>query len=79
MSPKPICVSTVSIDDGGFTEFGRTVRENIEAATDRQCTVMVRTLGDEFDELITQLRTWGDAIRAAAGYPSTGPQNLAPR
>ncbi len=67
------------IDDGGFTDFGRTVRENIEVATDRQCTVMVRTLGDDFDELITQLTTWGDAIRAAAGYPSPGAQNLAPR
>ncbi len=67
------------IDDGGFTDFGRTVRENIEVATDRQCTVMVRSLGDEFDELIAQLTTWGGAIRAAAGYPATGPQNLAPR
>ena len=67
------------IDDGGFTDFGRTVRENIEVATDRQCTVMVRMLGDDFDELITQLRTWGGAIRAAAGYPAPGPQDLAPR
>jgi hypothetical protein len=66
------------IDDGGFTDFGRTVRENIEVATDRQCTVMVRTVGDDFDELIGLLTPWSEAIRAAAGYPSGGPQSLAP-
>jgi hypothetical protein len=67
------------IDDGGLTEFGRTVRENIEVATDRQCTVMVRSLGDDFDELLRLLTAWGDAIRAGAGYPPKGPQSLAPR
>jgi hypothetical protein len=66
------------IDDGGFTDFGRTVRENIEVATDRQCTVMVRNLGDDFDELLALLTPWGETIRAAAGYPPKGPQDLAP-
>jgi hypothetical protein len=66
------------IDDGGFTDFGRTVRENIEVATDRQCTVIVRMLGDDFDELIALLTPWGEAIRAAGGYPPKGPQDLAP-
>jgi hypothetical protein len=66
------------VDGGGFTDFGRTVREGIEAATDRQCTVMVRTLGDDFDELIALLTPWSAAVRAAAGYPSGGPQSLAP-
>jgi hypothetical protein len=54
------------------------VRENIEVATDRQCTVMVRTLDDDFDELLALLTPWGEAIRDAAGYPPKGPQNLAP-
>jgi len=67
------------IDDGGLTDFGRTVRENIEVATDRQCTVMVRTVGDDFAELLALLTPWGEAIRDAAGYPPKGPQNLAPR
>ena len=67
------------LDDGGLTDFGRTVREGIEVATDRQCTVMVRTLGDDFDELVALLTPWGEAIRAAAGYPTGGPQSLAPR
>jgi hypothetical protein len=67
------------LDDGGLTDFGRTVREGIEVATDRQCTVMARTLGYDFDELIGLLRPWGESIRAAAGYPSGGPQSLAPR
>ena len=66
------------IDDGGFTDFGRTVRENIEVATDRQCTVMVRTLGDDFGELLAFLTPWGEAIRASGGYPPKGPQDLAP-
>jgi hypothetical protein len=66
------------LGDGGLTDFGRTVREGIEVATDRQCTVMVRTLGDDFDELIGLLRPWGDSIRVAAGYPTGGPQSLAP-
>jgi hypothetical protein len=67
------------LDDGGLTDFGRTVREGIEVATDRQCTVMVRTVGDDFDELLALLTPWGEAIRAAAGYPTGGPQSLAPR
>jgi len=66
------------IDDGGFTDFGRTVRENIEVATDRQCTVMVRSLGDDFDELVALLSAWGEAIRTAGGYPPKGPHDLAP-
>jgi hypothetical protein len=65
------------IDDSGFTDFGRTVREGIEVATDRQCTVIVRTLGDDFDELMALLTPWGETIRTAAGYPS-GPMTLAP-
>jgi hypothetical protein len=67
------------IGDGGLTEFGRTVRENIEVSTDRQCTVMVRRVGDDFEELLARLALWGGAIRAAAGYPPKGPQDLAPR
>jgi hypothetical protein len=67
------------LDDGGLTDFGRTVREGIEVATDRQCTVMVRTVGDDFDELLALLTPWGEAIRAAAGPPTGGPQSLAPR
>jgi hypothetical protein len=65
------------IDDGGLTDFGRTVRENIEVATDRQCTVMVRSLGDDLEELMAALTAWGGAVKAAGGYPAKGPHDLA--
>jgi hypothetical protein len=64
--------------EGRFTQAGRECREAIEVATDRQCEVMVRTLGPAFDELIDLLVPWADAIRQAAGYPSQGPHDLAP-
>jgi hypothetical protein len=66
------------VDDGGLTETGRVQREAIEVATDRQCEVAVRALGDDFDELLALLTPWGAAVRAAAGYPPHGPQDLAP-
>ena len=66
------------VDDDGMTPTGRELRESIERATDRQCEVIVRTLGDAFDELIELLTPWGVAVRAGAGYPPHGPQDLAP-
>jgi hypothetical protein len=64
--------------DGELTVAGREAREAVEVATDRQCEVIVRTLGDDFDELIGLLVPWGEAVRAAAGYPAGGPSDLAP-
>jgi hypothetical protein len=74
----PSASSTSLIDDGGLTDLGRTFRENIEVATDRQCEVIVRTLGDAAEELIDLLVPWGQAIRDASGYPPQGPHDLAP-
>ena len=34
-------------------------------------------LGDELAELVSILHGWGAAIRAASGYPASGPHDLA--
>jgi hypothetical protein len=66
------------VDDDGLTAAGRTMREGVESATDAQCVVVVRTLGDSFEELLDLLAPWGVVVRAGAGYPPHGPQDLAP-
>ncbi len=61
----------------GFTASGRELRESIEVATDRQCVMIGRALGDGLSELVGLLTPWGRAIRAAGGYPPRGPHDLA--
>ncbi len=63
---------------GALTEDGRALRESIEVATDAQCTVVLEALAGSCDELIALLAPWGEAIRAAGGYPPRGPHDLAP-
>ena len=63
---------------GAFTAEGRARREAVEAATDAQCEVVVRALGDDLDELLAVLTPWGQALRDAGGYPPQGPHDLAP-
>jgi hypothetical protein len=65
------------VADGQFTAQGRTVREDVERATDRQCRPVIEALGDDLDELLGILRPWGQAIRDAHGYPASGPHDLA--
>jgi hypothetical protein len=67
------------IAEDAFTGNGRELRESIEVATDRQCEVIERALGDELSELIGLLAPWGQAIRQAGGYPPHGPHDLARR
>jgi hypothetical protein len=64
--------------DGALTDEGRARREAVEAATDAQCEPIVAALGDGGDELVALLTPWGDAIKAAGGYPAQGPHELAP-
>ncbi|MHB8467485.1 MAG: SCO6745 family protein, partial [Acidimicrobiales bacterium] len=45
--------------DGAMTDQGRTEREEVELATDRQCRPIVEALGDDFDALIATLLPWG--------------------
>jgi hypothetical protein len=63
--------------DGTLTERGRAEREEVEAATDRQCAPIIAALGDDLDELIDILAPWGAAVREANGYPRSGPHDLA--
>jgi hypothetical protein len=62
---------------GGLTDAGRAAREAIEVATDRQMAGALAALGDDLDELVAILTPWGQAIRAAHGYPAAGPHDLA--
>jgi hypothetical protein len=63
--------------DGALTTAGRTEREALERATDRQCRPIVEALGDRADTLVALLTPWGGAIRAAGGYLPSGPHDLA--
>lgn len=65
------------VADGGFTDKGREFREAIEDATDQQMVPVLDVLGDDINELFTILEPWGAAIRAAKGYPASGPHDLA--
>jgi hypothetical protein len=64
---------------GTLTEAGRAEREEIEAATDRQCRQIIDALGEDLDDLLGILRPWGAAIRDARGYPAAGPHDIANR
>jgi Helix-turn-helix family len=62
---------------GAFTDAGRAAREHVETVTDRLCRPIVEGLGDDLDELVGLVGSWSGIIRAAAGYPASGPHDLA--
>jgi len=63
--------------DQRLTDQGRAFREQIEVDTDRQCRPIVEVLGEDHSSLVQVLGTWGASIRAAKGYPASGPHDLA--
>jgi len=63
--------------DGGFTERGRDLREEIERRTDEQMAPVLDSLGNDVDELIELLGPWGREVRTARGYLPSGPHDLA--
>jgi hypothetical protein len=65
------------VADGAFTPAGRELREDIEVHTDAQMRPTLDTLGENLTELCERLAPWGEAIRAAKGYPASGPHDLA--
>lgn len=65
--------------DGEFTPEGRSFREGIEDATDRQMAGVVAALGDDADELFGILAPWGEAIRGAGGYLTSAGDLARPR
>jgi len=63
--------------DGGFTPAGRSAREAVEDATDRQVQPALAAVGDDAAELFGLLAPWGAALRAAGAYLPAGPHDLA--
>ncbi len=53
------------------------LREDVEVHTDQQVAGAIRAFGDNLDELLQILTPWGEAVRAAHGYPASGPHDLA--
>lgn len=65
------------LDGDEFTDEGRTVREDIENATDLQMMPALEALGGDVDEVVALLKPWGVAMREAGGYVG-GPVDLWP-
>ena len=65
------------LEGDGFSAAGRAAREAVEVVTDEQCRPLVDALGDDLEELVGILGTWGQAIRDGSGYPNAGPHDLA--
>jgi hypothetical protein len=65
------------VADGRLTEAGRAAREDVEVTTDAQCIRIIDALGDDLKDLVAVLDTWGRAVRDSAGYPASGPHDLA--
>ena len=64
--------------DGAFTTEGAPLRESIEVVTDAQCAVILDARRGLARRAAGHPEPWGDAIRAAGGYPPQGPHDLAP-
>ena len=60
-----------------LTDTGRTFREAIEDTTDASMQASMDALGDDAEELLASLASWGAAVKAANGYPSAGPKDVA--
>jgi len=57
-------------DPPALTDEGRSFREDIEVATDRQQRPILDAIGDDLDRLLTTLEPWAGAIVADGGFPS---------
>lgn len=65
------------IEDGAFTEAGRTAREGVERATDAQLAGAIEAMGDDLDRLLGLLTPWSRDVQTHKGYPASGPHELA--
>ena len=63
--------------DNVLTDAGRSFREAIEDTTDASMQASMDALGDDAEELLASLASWGAAVKAANGYPSAGPKDVA--
>lgn len=64
------------LDADALSDEGRAQREAVEVATDAAMRPAIEALGSELDQLCTLLAGYGDAIKAAGGYLSGGPNDL---
>jgi hypothetical protein len=64
------------LGDDGLTGDGRTLREGIEDRTDHALRDAIAAVADDLAELDALLAPWGAAVRAAKGYPPSGPHDI---
>ena len=57
------------LDGDALTPAGRTLREDIDVATDHMERRVVSALGDDADRLFALLDPWCDRIVEGGGYP----------
>lgn len=57
--------------EGGLTDAGRDLREEIERTTDRAARVLVERLGDRADEAFGLMGPWSAAMVGKDAYPSS--------
>ncbi len=56
--------------DGALTEEGRTVRLELEAATDVAQWRVIEALGDALADVVAQLDAWGERCVSAGVFPA---------
>lgn len=62
------------VADGQATPAGAEAREAIELTTDRLCQSMITQIGDDFEELVSTLSSWGVDVIAGRGHAPATPQ-----
>ena len=65
--------------DGGLTESGRSLRQEIEDLTDRQAFGVLSRLGEAHELVLAHLEGAAEAIRSAGAIPYPHPIGLDPR
>jgi hypothetical protein len=66
-------------EDGGLTESGRSLRQEIEDLTDRQAFGVLSRLGEAHELVLAHLEGAAEAIRSAGAIPYPNPIGLDPR
>ena len=66
-------------EDGGLTESGRSLRQEIEDLTDRQAFGVLSRLGEAHELVLAHLVGAAEAIRSAGAIPYPNPIGLDPR
>jgi hypothetical protein len=62
-------VSRGLLSDGGLTDAGTALRDDIEATTDRLVQPAIDAAGDELPDVVAQLDAWSQQITEAGWFP----------